>query len=33
MLAEINPIVLPALRIAATLFLLIDLLGGDVHLS
>jgi hypothetical protein len=28
MLAEINPIVLPALRIAATFFLLINLVGG-----
>jgi hypothetical protein len=28
MLAQINPIVLPALRIAATIFLLINLVGG-----
>ena len=28
MLAEINPVALPALRIAATPFLLINLLGG-----
>jgi hypothetical protein len=28
MLAEINPVALPALRIAATLFLIINLLGG-----
>jgi hypothetical protein len=28
MLAQINPIVLPALRIAATFFFIINLLGG-----
>jgi hypothetical protein len=28
MLAEINPVALPALRIAATFFLIINLLGG-----
>ena len=28
MLAEINPVVLPALRIAATFFLIINLIGG-----
>jgi hypothetical protein len=28
MLAEINPVALPALRIGATLFLIINLLGG-----
>jgi hypothetical protein len=28
MLAEINPVVFPALRIAATFFLIINLLGG-----
>ena len=28
MLATINPVALPALRIAATLFLLINLVGG-----
>ncbi len=28
MLAEINPVALPALRIAATFFLIINLIGG-----
>jgi hypothetical protein len=28
MLAEINPVVLPALRIAATFFLLVNVIGG-----
>jgi hypothetical protein len=28
MLAQINPVVLPALRIAATFFLIINLIGG-----
>ena len=28
MLAQINPVALPALRIAATLFLIINLIGG-----
>jgi hypothetical protein len=28
MLAEINPVVLPALRIAVTFFLIINLIGG-----
>ena len=28
MLAEINPVVLPALRIAATFFLVVNIIGG-----
>ena len=28
MLAEINPVVLPALRIAATFFLIVNIIGG-----
>ena len=28
MLAQINPVVLPALRIAATFFLLVNIIGG-----
>jgi hypothetical protein len=28
MLAEINPVVLPALRIAATFFLIVNIVGG-----
>jgi hypothetical protein len=28
MLAQINPVVLPALRIAATFFLLVNVIGG-----
>jgi len=33
MLAAINPVALPALRIAAIFFLLINLLGGTYILS